>query len=324
MPKLIIFAGAPEASSLNWSAPLHDTFTRPLSSLVGQAPSQPAPPAPTVPAWRSVPLRRAPLKTGFTQPTQSSDAPFPSFLHPRFSSQTSPVPFEEEAGIDDELSQFYEYSFESHDSAPSQTGLDGTTESFASDYSVAPSLDPGIASHPVSLSELRPPPGKPDASAPVTLLVGIISLASKTVQTRFGEREMVEALVGDDTRSAFQLTLWLGPPGTSTTLSRDAAALRVGDVVLVQGVAVGTFRGRVYGQSVRAGMGTRVFLLFREAVDEGESGGHYSWGDMVARGEVHPQLGKTRRVRRWMRGVDMGATDGGRAEEDCMPNDTLE
>lgn len=330
MPKVIIFAGAPEASSLNWSLPLHDSFTQPFSSLLRVDPSSRSleslsTPSSAIPAWRSVPLQRAPLRTGFTQQTPSSDAPFPSFLHPQFSSQ-SQVSFRDEDIDDDVLSQFYEYSFSALDSLPPShpMSLDGAEDSFESEYSVAPSLDPGISPFPTDLSELRPPTGNPNASTPVALLVGIISLVSKTVRTRFGERDIVEALVGDDTRSAFQLTLWLGAPGTVSVLSSSTAKLRVGDVILVQGVAVGTFRGRVYGQSVRSGMGTRVFLLFREFGDDGQLEGHYSWRDMMAKGDVHPQLGKTRRVRRWMRTLDMGAVDGRREEESYMPDDTME
>ncbi|CAI4219983.1 unnamed protein product [Parascedosporium putredinis] len=146
------------------------------------------------------------------------------------------------------------------------------------------------------------------------------------------------ALVGDDTRSAFRLTLWLGPcpsppppdtaaflahsaPRSLSLLARDAAALRPGDVILAHNVAVATFRGRVYAQSVAAGVGTRIRLLYREEEDddddddddEEEEGGrgeaqqrgrcrvgHYSWQDMVVAGPVHAQLGKTRRVRRWL------------------------
>ncbi|KAL2113549.1 hypothetical protein VUR80DRAFT_3476 [Thermomyces stellatus] len=330
MPKVVILAGAPEASALDWSLALHDSFTHPLSSLLNPVPLPAPPPASASvdasgPAWRSVPLEWRPLKTGFTQQTPSSDAAFPSFLHPQFS-QTSSISFEEDGDAEDELSQFYEYSIATYNSQPPSqpTGVDNAADSFASDYSVAPSLEPGIGPGPTDLSELRPPPGRPEFSRPVTLLVGIISLAAKTVRTRFGERDLVELLVGDDTRSAFQLTLWLGPPGITSELSRSVSTLRVGDVVLVQGVAVGTFRGRVYGQSMRGGMGTRVFLLFRERHNGEETRGHYSWADIIARGEVHPQLGKTRRVRKWMRGVDMASREGRGREEDCMPDDTLE
>lgn len=326
MPKLLILAGAPSASSLNWSIPLHNTFTLPISSLLDPDPSSTSPaPSPSaspssVPAWRSVPLVKVPLRTGFTQKTPSSDA-LPSFLNPQFLSSPS-RPFEEEldGDLDEEtLSQFYDASLTAHDSFPPSQLNDTTFSEYSfSEYSFAPSLEPGIAAPPTDLSELRP--GTPD-SRPATLLVGIISLSEKTVQTRFGEREVVEALVGDDTRSAFQLTFWLGAPGTTSPLSTSVSGLQIGDVVLVQGVAVGVFRGRVYGQSVRGGMGTRAFLLFRERGDEGT--GHYSWGDMVGRGEVHPQLGKTRRVRRWIRGIDM---DGGHGdgEEEHMPDDTIE
>ena len=331
MTRILIFAGAPEASALDWSGTLHESFTLPLSSLVSQIPSpspltSPSVAPSTFPAWRIVPLKRVLLRTGLTQQTPSSDAAFPPFIYAQLSQSSSVAPEEEGDSEDDEMTQFYEYSLTAHDSLPPPqlTDPEDVGGSFASDYSVAPSLEPGIGPYPTDLADLRPRPGKPDASSPVTLLVGIISLVSKTVKTRFGERELVEALVGDDTRSAFPLTLWLGNPGAVSALSRSASALRVGDVVLVQAVAVGTFRGRVYGQSTRSGMGTRVSLLFRERDYEGESKGHYSWSDIVTRGEVHPQLGKTRRVRRWMRGVDMDFTDGRPDNEDRMPNDTLE
>lgn len=322
MPKLLILAGAPSASSLNWSLPLHDTFTRPISSLLDPDPSStspaPSPSAPSssVPAWRSVPLVKAPLKTGFTQTTQSSDAPLPSFLNPQFLPSPSQPFSEDPDDYPDEptLSQFYDVSITAHDTYLSDTSF---SDHSYSEYSFAPSLEPGIAAPPTDLSELRASTLDP---RPLTLLVGVISLSEKTVATRFGERDVVEALVGDDTRSAFQLTFWLGAPGATSPLSASVSGLRIGDVVLVQGVAAGVFRGRVYGQSVRGGMGTRAYLLFRESGD-GEAG-HYSWGDMVGRGEVHPQLGKTRRVRRWMRGMDMGGHGDG--EEERMADDTLE
>lgn len=322
MPKLLILAGAPSASSLNWSLPLHDTFTRPISSLLDPDPastspaSSPSTSPSSLPAWRSVPLVKAPLKTGFTQRSQSSDAPLPSFLNPQFFPSQDSQSFEDD--LDEEfdeqtLSQFYDDSIVAHDSYLDDTSF---SDHSYSEYSFAPSLEPGVAAPPTDLSELRP--SHPD-SRPLTLLVGIISLSEKTVMTRFGERDVVEALVGDDTRSAFQLTFWLGAPGTTSALSTSVSSLRIGDVVLVQGVAVGVFKGRVYGQSVRGGMGTRVYLLFRESGND--MTGHYSWGDMVGRGEVHPQLGKTRRVRKWMRGMDMGGQERG---EERMPDDTLE
>ena len=329
MPKLIILTGAPSSSALNRSTtPLLTTFTAPLTSLLSDAPhsSSPSPsmpPTPSAPAWRSLPLRKTHLHTDLTQPS------IPSFLHPEFAAPQTPyIPSQEEPS-EDLRSQFYEYSLSIYDSHPTSTSFH---------HSIAPSFQ--TLGYPTRATDLISIPKPP--SPPLTLLVAIVSTARKTVTTRHGERALVEALVGDDTRSAFQLTLWLGDPRKKEgILARDLEGLRVGDVVLVQNVGVAVFRGRVYAQSVAGGMDTRVRLLYREpeSDDEGEEEeeegggceralrnrvGHYSWEDMVVEGPVHPQLGKTRRVRRWMRGL-LGEDGGGvRDGDDGMPDDTLE
>ncbi|KAH8776469.1 hypothetical protein F5883DRAFT_544798 [Diaporthe sp. PMI_573] len=140
----------------------------------------------------------------------------------------------------------------------------------------------------------------------VTLITGIISIAApRTVETRFGTtRTLVEVLIGDETKSGFSVTFWLGAADSDGS-SGPLAGLRTQDVVLMRNVALNAFRGKVYGGSLPRGM-TAVYLLHRgRKLDAGDDGGHYSGADLAKAGrrgakQVHPQLEKTRRVRDWV------------------------
>lgn len=158
----------------------------------------------------------------------------------------------------------------------------------------------------------------------VSLVVGIISIAApRAVATRFAGRTatLVEVLVGDDTKSGFAVTFWLNNPNQNQQQRQPSdgggeegvlAGLRGQDVVLMQNVALNAFRGKVYGASLRRDM-TRVHLLYRARVDDGDQGGYYTPADLArvgGRGQErgpgaeprvgHPQLEKTRRVRDWV------------------------
>lgn len=95
----------------------------------------------------------------------------------------------------------------------------------------------------------------------INVLAGIISIkAPRTVRVRRSGAEMdiVEVLVGDDTRAGFSISFWLTPgdsqrPFQSFTklgLRGRLNGLRIGDVVLVSHIALHEFRGNVYGQSL--------------------------------------------------------------------------
>lgn len=148
----------------------------------------------------------------------------------------------------------------------------------------------------------------------VTLIAGIISIAApRTVETRFGTtRTLVEVLIGDETKSGFSVTFWLGPSGSNSNSGGPLAGLRAQDVVLMRNVALNVFKGKVYGGSLPRGM-TGVYLLHRArkllgADDDDGGGGHYSAADLAKAGrrgakqqqQAHPQLDKTRRVRDWV------------------------
>lgn len=165
----------------------------------------------------------------------------------------------------------------------------------------------------------------------VTLIAGIISIASpRTVETRFGStRTLVEVLIGDETKSGFSVTFWLGRAAESDGSSGPLAGLRAQDVVLMRNVALNVFRGKVYGGSLPRGM-TAVYLLHRgRKLGAGDDGGHYSASDLAKAGrrgarqqQIHPQLEKTRRVRDWVLKFVGGPAsgDGGGARRSARMN----
>jgi hypothetical protein len=297
MPKIIIFAGAPKADSLNWDTPLHDSFIPPISDFVGledasSASEQLSDSQPQYPQWRSLPLAKHQLlQTGLTQqpdyflrpthfnPSDNFFTSIPTGGYTEASEVEEEGEEEEEEEEEEVRSQFYEHSLALHETShPDEASLttdtstsSGQFQSFQ--YSPAPSLDPiGTSCRLTNLSSI-PHPGKlPNPkSAPtiISIMVGILSLTSHTATTRFGPRPIIELLVGDETRSSgFQVTFWLPPPTNpgQSLLGKSLAGLRRGDVILVHGMQLGVFRDRVFGQSVRAGeqgYGTRVHLMYR-------------------------------------------------------------
>jgi hypothetical protein len=75
--------------------------------------------------------------------------------------------------------------------------------------------------------------------------------------------------------------------------------LRPRDIILVRNVALGSFRGKVHGQSLRKDI-TKVDLLFRKKQDRDDIGGSYTVQTVNSAGENDPQLMKVRKVRDWL------------------------
>jgi hypothetical protein len=231
------------------------------------------------------------------------------------------------------LSQFYEHSFAVHediassqipssssrDTSNHQVGND-TTASFDSNerscnttassfLTGSPTLSRGpLEEAPTSghLSDLEDIPNanylhsiQPQTMT-VNLIVGIISISSpRTIKTRRGiDVEIVEVLVGDDTKSGFNINFWLSSnaPGE---LGNSLAGLRAQDIVLMRHVALSSFQGRVYGQSLRKNL-TKVDLLFRTRLDRRDVGGYYTARDLSNADSIHPQMEKARKVREWV------------------------
>lgn len=109
----------------------------------------------------------------------------------------------------------------------------------------------------------------------VNLLVGIISIApARTVTTRKGGQDMdiIELTVGDETKAGFTISSWhraqdsqqayKSEDQSRTTLS----SLRSQDVVLIERVALSSFRNAVFGQSLnrRATKNATAFTILHK------------------------------------------------------------
>lgn len=108
----------------------------------------------------------------------------------------------------------------------------------------------------------------------VDLVVGIISLETRTVQlrSRAATMDLVELLVGDETSAPFKITFWLRST-QSKSVKQSAGdparevlqSLRSGDVVLITNVALDVYKGVAYGQSLPRRVGansmTTITLL---------------------------------------------------------------
>jgi hypothetical protein len=240
------------------------------------------------------------------------------------------------------LSQFYDHSFAVHkdipptllaelDSEPASAGR----SSFDSDAGTPTSPSSAIRvpfqwpTSPVPqtqhLSDLEDIPSatylhsiEPQTMT-VNVIVCILSIAPPrcvTTGARWGrerQSELVELLVGDDTKTGFSVTMWLPPDlhvtwkdgatdmpdGSRSTLRRSLRLLRPRDIVLIRNVALSSFRGKVHGQSLRNDI-TKVDLLFRKKQDRDDVGGSYTVQAVNSAGENDPQLVKVKKVRDWM------------------------
>ncbi|KAJ5482716.1 hypothetical protein N7539_006162 [Penicillium diatomitis] len=156
----------------------------------------------------------------------------------------------------------------------------------------------------------------------VNLVVGVIAIHSpRRVVTRPRQTDMdiVEMIVGDETRTGFGVNLWLTVATAHLKTSsatpqadhvrRALAMLRPRDIVLLRNVGLGSFGEQVYGQSLRGGM-TRVELLSRQPVDATDLVGIVTADQLLPRLSQHdppphcqvdPLLRKVSRVRHWIR-----------------------
>ncbi|KAL9101430.1 MAG: hypothetical protein Q9163_003302 [Psora crenata] len=318
--KIIFLTGVPLSSRLGWDEDalsqellpcFHDTYQEPLKLT----PKTPAP------NWRCLPLDETHLPTGLTQitPRELTGAPdniesqvsfftardLSSFSTEINENECQSLPLSPEGK--EVTAQFYEHSFAVHDVPSSQLVRSTSIGSSLADESlesVENDPSPGMtlvlsrlfSAHISNLNEM------PNAAylrsitpqtMTVDLVVGIISVARpRTLITRKGQRpvELVEMLVGDDTRAGFGINVWLssGSGHDSNKLSIMSAEeilrmqtlrLRPQDIVLVRNVALGSFKGGVYGQSLRKGM-TTLDLLYRVVVDVDDEHGAYRERDL--------------------------------------------
>jgi hypothetical protein len=240
--------------------------------------------------------------------------------------------------VEEVLSQYYEHSYAIHTnlassqivaSLPNQqlsfhdvsiaTSLDSKETSFASttyDFSPVDSATDTAARRPIpiggQIADLKDIPNakyltsiQPQTMT-VNLIVGVISIsAPRGIKTRRGaDVELVELIVGDETKSGFEINFWLSS-NTNYNKNKDneihvkdiLSDIRPQDIVLLRNVAVSSFRGRVYGQSLRKEI-TKVHLLYRNRIDRSDLGGCYRTDDLES-GRDH-QCIKTSQVREWV------------------------
>ncbi|KAI4130028.1 MAG: hypothetical protein LQ338_001962 [Usnochroma carphineum] len=338
MLKTIVYTGAPLSRSLNWD---EEQLVAPLQPCFLDAQhSQTYIDIDIAPKWRSLPLEQKHLPTGLTQATNPDFVPEPtrnqeetSFLS---TTNYSALPHTQNDNTlstgdqdSDILSQYYEHSFAVHDDIPSSQIFPATSpspssstyiESDTSIYSDAGDLHQREATirrfAATCITDLSSVPTASylhsitPQTMTLNLLIGIISIPPlRTITTRRDSRtvDLVEMIVGDETRAGFGVNVWLphNHPGghrlnenkQTQQLRDEMADLRPRDIVMMRNVALTSFRGKVYGQSLRRGM-TGVELVWRNVVDEGDRRGVLARSDVERGGEVWVE--KVRRVREWV------------------------
>lgn len=267
------------------------------------------------------------------------------------------------------LADYYDHSFTIHEAIPSsqidsQQSITPGTPVYESNDDMFPdqSGTGGIirtssqrrlsqAPKPRNLSNLNQIPGANflDSIHPqtktVNLIVGIISVAPSRIVTagaKFGrprQVELVELLVGDETKTGFTISMWLPremhvnwkdgaqekPEGSRSILRRSLRVIQVRDVVLIQNVALSTFKGKVHGQSLRGDV-TKIDTLFRKKVGDEEQVGCYTAQNIRMATGKDSQILKVKRVRDWMLDFIGEAPVAGKKKKGSrvrmMPDDT--
>lgn len=113
----------------------------------------------------------------------------------------------------------------------------------------------------------------------INLLVAIIVVQPlRTVQLRRcnAQMDIVEVVVGDETKAGFTITVWLVPQETeasrSSELRLEVLSLRSGEMVMFSNIALSAYKGCVYGQTLsrhHAFRGTSVLRLQAQHLEHG-------------------------------------------------------
>jgi hypothetical protein len=245
------------------------------------------------------------------------------------------------------LSDFYEHSVAVHETSEISISGMHTDDPMQEDGLCTISLDASGSVSSGGDAEALDPPHLPrirgaltdlqdlpsarylDSIAPqtmtVNLIVGVLAVhPRRRVVTRRWKREMdiVELVVGDETRAGFTVNFWLPPAKPANKeedqLSQSLATLRPQNIVLLRTVGLSSFRDRVYGQSLRRGM-TTLDLLHRQSVDVTNAGEfcNVPRGPRDRDAAIDLSLQKIGRVREWVLRF-VGATDGAGGDERGM------
>lgn len=345
----MIFEGAPEAHSLDWTeSNLLNHFLNPIASFAHLEASSDSFLAqtsflsePDTAVWRSIPLYKERLPTGFSQNhalayDYQGSPEFFTTLTPSFDT-TSHL---SEDALDQHIAdKFYDHSVAIHGDIPSSQlpatsfATEGSSFDVTGDLSeeVSTRIDDTTelrSSHEVEVTHLSDLEDLPDAkyllsilpqTMTVNLIVGIISIAEpRTVRTRWGgTKSLVELLVADETKSGFSVTFWMSSePSETNALVRS---LRRQDIILLRNVALSVFMKKVHGHSLRKGH-TRIDLLHRRRIDKDDVGGMYTMKDVTSTRRAHPQLAKARKVYEWLlHFIGDGGTNLGKRKHNGKP-----
>ncbi|EPQ65079.1 Bgt-3440 [Blumeria graminis f. sp. tritici] len=120
------------------------------------------------------------------------------------------------------------------------------------------------------------------------VVVGLISVPeTRFVKTRRGTTvELLEVLVGDETQSGFTINFWLPPVSRQINQNQPGenmrcilSKLRARDIILLRNLALGSYCGKVYGHSLKKDI-TKVYLLYRSRFNHNDIGGCYRTADI--------------------------------------------
>ncbi|KAI1211356.1 uncharacterized protein F4807DRAFT_35961 [Annulohypoxylon truncatum] len=347
--KILILTGAPENHKLDWKeSNLVDYFLDPIARFAGitnsTSPDEDEESVLDVAVWRSIPLQKTALPTGFSQlhqigPDYHGDE---GFFTTFTGSHGSASGLAGTGRISQEiLDQFYDHSLAIHDDIPSSQlptlslstdeSSFNTTEEWSTRLSTQDSNSSARqnkqfipqSGHLSDLEDL-PPASYLQSITPqtmsVNLIVGIISIAEpRIVKTRWGStKSLVELLVGDETKSGFSVSFWLSAESDESS-GKILRELRRQDIVLLRNVALSVFMKKVHGHSLRKGL-TKVDLLYRRKLDRNDQGGVYNVKDISSKKPAHPQLLKARKVQEWvMNFVGGGGTALGKRKQKGRP-----
>lgn len=193
-----------------------------------------------------------------------------------------------------------------------------TTESISTNDSGQPEQQVITFAGPITDLKSIPSARHLQAIHPQTMTINIIASVisvrpTRTVRLRKrdGEMNIIEVLLGDETRAGFTISFWLptvdsqAPSSSKFTLRETLAELRTGNVLLVTHVALSEFNGNVYGQSLSKRItrnNTSVVVLSESAV-----------------GLPAPSMSKLERVRLWSDNF-VGGKKSKRAAETALDN----
>ncbi|CAI7654139.1 unnamed protein product [Penicillium viridicatum] len=309
--KFIFLVGSPLAANLDWNT--DELLNKPIPPFYENTESP----------EQQLSLDQPPLGDNYDSSQRYED---PAFFISHQLAVATDVPTEGHS--EDSILKFYDHSFAIHETSEVAGSdvyvADSTQESSLGEDSMLASFtgldksdiprSPRILHIPGPLSNLQDLPTARyiqsiiPQTMTVNMIVGVLAVhPPRRIVTRQWKTELdlVELVVGDETRAGFGVNFWLKPDkptaknNEADRLGRSLASLRPRDIVLLRTVGLSTFQDRVYGQSLRRGM-TTVELLHRQPVDVTDAVGFYQGRMQEGSSQDDPPVLKARRVRNWM------------------------